>query len=195
MLETTSQSFESNPSACWPRPVAFGAIAVVVATAGWVGYRMLDPVGAERVGGLTCYSTGTPGTSPGAITTPHLEVKPGKKVIVRSIELLGSVNFRLVDAGVQHVVGGIGVEHFPVRTEGTDAEAAWRGLAELPAVLGGGATESAIIAVEPVDRGAESSFDGVRIAYRSAWGIPYSVELPMGFEAKPHCLLDDEGEE
>ena len=195
MLDTTSQSPAGNPSARWPRPVACGAIAVVVATAGWAGYRILDPVGAEQGSSLTCYSTQTPGATPGAITTLHLGVKPGHTVAVRSVDLLDTVNLKLAGAGVQQVLGGIGVDHYPVESAGTAAEAAWKGRTELPAALGAGADESVIIAFEPVEPGAESSFGAVRMGYRSQWGLPYSTDLAVGFAAKPDCLLEDGDEE
>lgn len=195
MLETTSQSSAGNRSARWPRPVAVGSIAVVVATPGWAGYRMLDPVGAEQGGGLTCYSTQTPGATPGAITTLHLGVKQGHTVTVRSVDLLDSENIKLAGAGVQQVLGGIGVDHYPVETAGTAEQTAWKGRTELPAALGAGAEESVIFAFEPLEPGAESSFGAVRVGYSSQWGLPYSTDLALGFEAKPNCLLEDADEE
>ena len=52
--------------------VSIGVLVAVVATGGWAGYRMLDPVAGCGQGNLTCHSTAAPGVAPGVLTTPWI---------------------------------------------------------------------------------------------------------------------------
>lgn len=171
-----------------PRGLAFGAIAaVLIAAAGWSGYRLLDPVAEHGVGNGVCHSTGIPDASLGIYTTPYIVVKPGWSLDVRSVRLVDPVNYELVGAGVQGATRGIGALGYPVVDDGSLEAAAWFERVELPARLGSGPDEAVVLALVPVDPGSESSVRAMRVEYRNRWGLPYRVDVGPRFEAMPDC--------
>lgn len=179
-----------------PRGLAVGAMAaVLIAVAGWSGYRLLDPVAEHGKGNAVCHSTGVPDASLGIYTTPYIEVKHGWSLDVRSVKLVDSANYELVGAGVQGATRGIGALGYPVVDDGSLEAAAWFERVELPARLGSGPDEAVVLALVPVDPAAESSVRAVRIEYRNHWGMPYRVEVGPRFEAMPDCRsgLGEEG--
>lgn len=194
MLQTSEQIGKPKLNG-WGLGVAIAALVAVLATGLWAGYRLLDPVTAMDGSSTTCFSTGFPDSTAGAITTPALWVKPGRRLKVERIELIKPQNFELIGSGIQDRVDGIGVEHYPEPTGSTDDWLAWENRALLPAWMEGGTRATPIIAVKPIIVGTEASSPGVRYVYRNRWNVKYSIDQPFGVEAKPNCLLEDEDEE
>lgn len=172
--------------------VSIGVLVAVVATAGWAGYRMLDPVSGHSQGNLTCHSTAAPGVAPGVLTTPWIEVKPGSSLRVRALTLVAPVNYALAGTGIQHDGAQLGAWEYPVGDGDPELQATWLSRTKLPAILDDRPDHSIIMALEPVDASQESSLRAVRVSYDNQWGIPYSIDVGPRFEAKPNCLLDDE---
>lgn len=175
--------------------VSIGVLVAVAATAGWAGYRMLDPVAGYGQSDLTCHSTAAPGVAAGVMSTPWIEVRPGRSIRIRTLTMVDPVNYALAGAGIQRKGVRLGAWEYPVGGDGPEIEAAWLSRTELPATLGDGPESSLIMALEPVDLSQESSLRAVKIGYSNQWGIPYSIDVGPRFEAKPNCLLDDEEEE
>ena len=185
----------ADPGILRSRPrtvVSIGVLAAVVATAGWAGYRMLDPVAGYGQGDLTCHSTAAPGVASGVLTTPWIEVKPGRSLRVRALTLVAPVNYALSGTGIQHDGAHLGAWEYPVGDGDPEMQATWLSRAELPATLDGRPDHSIVMALEPVDVSQESSLQAVHVRYDNQWGIPYSIDVGPRFEAKPNCLLDDE---
>ena len=183
-----------RPRRRWPLAVAIGALAAVLGTAGWAAYRMLDPVEDYARGNATCHSTGFPDIPPGNVSTPYIEVKPGRWLDVRSIDPVDGVNYRLAGTGVQNQGAAIGTLPYPVVDDGSPEAAAWLTRVELPARLGDAPSESLIMALEPVDVSQVSSLRAVRVEYRNEWGISYGIEVGPRFTAKPDCSADPDGD-
>lgn len=191
MLETAPNQPATRAPAGTRRWVAVGAVVAVAATAGWAGYRMLDPVAGHGQGNLTCHSTAAPGVAPGVLATPWIEVKPGRSLRVRALTLVAPVNYALAGTGIQHDGVQLGAWEYPVGDDSQEMQATWLSRTELPATLGDRPDHSIIMALEPVDVSQGSSLHAVRVRYDNQWGIPYSIDVGPRFEAKPNCLLDD----
>ncbi|GAA1867942.1 hypothetical protein GCM10009715_13820 [Paeniglutamicibacter psychrophenolicus] len=187
-IHADAGTFRSSPLTV----VSIGVLAVVVAIAGWAGYRMMDPVAGYGQGNLTCHSTAAPGVASGVLTTPWIEVKPGRSIQVRALTLVAPVNYALAGTGIQHDGVQLGAWEYPVGDGDPEMQATWLSRTELPATLEDRPEHSIIMALEPVDVNQESSLDSVRVRYDNQWGIPYSIDVGPRFEAKPNCLLDDE---
>ena len=180
----------SPPRRRWPLAVALCALAAVLGTAGWAGYRMLDPVQESVLGNAMCLEAGNPEDPPGLMTTPSIGVKPGRWLEVRSLDMLDPVNLRLAGTGVQNQGAGIGIDRYPLADDGTLEARAWSTRAELPARLGDGENESLIMAVEPMDTHQDSSLRALRVGYRNEWGIPYSLDFGPRIAVRTDCSVD-----
>lgn len=192
MQESKPKAAASRARRKWPLAMAIGALVAVLGTAGWAGYRMVDPVEAYGRGDAICHSTGLPDVTPGFTATPVIKVKPGRWLDVRSIGLVDGENYRLAGTGVQNQGAAVGAMSYPVVDDGTPETAAWLTRLELPATLGDGSNESVVMALEPVDASRESSLRAVHVEYRNEWGIPYSIDVGPRFTARPDCSVDPE---
>ncbi|MFF5790513.1 hypothetical protein ACFY5D_00525 [Paeniglutamicibacter sp. NPDC012692] len=192
MKEPKPDAATERPRRRWPLAVAIGALVAVLGTAGWAAYRMVDPVEDYARGDAMCHSTGSPDAPPGIVTAPHIKVKPGRWLDVRSMNLVDGENYRLAGAGVQNLVPTIGAISYPVVDDGSPEVEAWRKRVELPTRLGDGPNESLIMALEPVDPGQESSVRTVHVEYRNEWGLPYGLDIGPTFAARPDCSIDSE---
>lgn len=188
--ETSQKPRRAKPRG-WGLGIAIGALMALLATAGWAGYKLLDPAKQPQTSTTTCYSTGMPESSAGVITTPPLLLKEGEEITVESIELIDAQNFRVIGTGIQHRVGGIGTEYYPEPTGSTEAWLAWTERAELPAVMGSAHGETPIIAVEPIALDQDAAATGVRYVYTNRWNLRYSMDAPFAIQAKANCLLED----
>ncbi|MDO5744998.1 MAG: hypothetical protein Q4P23_11080 [Micrococcaceae bacterium] len=169
-------------------PVAIGVFVVVLAAAGWAGYRVLDPVSSSHAAnGLTCMSTAFAQSSPATLIMPRIILKPGQSIVVGSLTMVDPVNFELFGAGVQHRSTGAGYYNYPLDEELSSEARAWTQRVGLPAALGDGPAESVILVIVPVDLEKESSLNTVRVGYRNGWGIPYRTEVVGPFEARADC--------
>ena len=192
MNDPNKSTAATPPRRKWPLAVALGALAAVLGTAGWAGYRMLDPVQEAVLGNAMCLDTGNIEGPPGLMTTPYLGVKPGRWLDVQSLEMLDAVNVRLVGSGVQDQGADIGIHEYPLADGGTLESRAWFTRAELPARLGDGENESLIMAVEPVDTHQDSSLRAMRVGYRNEWGIPYSLDFGPRIAVRTDCSVEPE---
>lgn len=188
MQETDTRPRGGTVRRRWHVPVAVGAFVILLAAAGWGGYRVLDPVSSDHgANGLTCVSTAFADSAPATLIMPRILLKPGQSLVVGSMTMVDPVNFELLGTGVQHSSTGAGYYNYPLEEDRSSEAWAWTQRVGLPAVLGDGPAESVILVIAPVDPEKESSLDTVRIGYRNQWGIPYRTEVIGQFEAKADC--------
>lgn len=187
MMKTSIDADAGTPRRRRRRVVSIAVLVALAASAGWAGYRMLDPVAGYAQGDQFCHSTAALEVAPGVLITPWIEVKTGRSIQVQSLTLVDPVNYALAGSGIQHEGAWLGAWEYPVGENDPDVQTAWLSRTELPATLGDGLSDSIIMALEPVDLNHESSLRAVRLRYANAWGLPYSIDVGPRFEAKSNC--------
>ncbi len=188
MEETDTQPPGGKARRRWHAPAAIGAFVVVLATTGWAGYRVLDPVsGAHGANGLTCRGNAFAYSSPGTLVMPRIILKPGQYLVVESMTMINPVNFELLGTGVQRSSTETGYYNYPMNDDLSTEGWAWKQRVSLPADLGDEPAESVILVIVPVDPDQASSLDTIRVRYRNQWGIPYRTEVVGEFEARADC--------